>query len=163
MQNRYFLDVNILIDLLVNSNYKNVRSSDDVPNLTKSKIKEILSDKDKICVISSNSLVTAFFALTNKNRSLMAHTAELLLKIYSAEDSFIVAYESLDAQIKALEFAKENNADFEDALQYFCAKENGCTTIVTNDKDFPKLEIPLLRTDPKLKNFTPKFKKFKTE
>lgn len=47
MQNRYFLDVNILIDLLVNSNYKNVRSSDDVPNLTKSKIKEILSDKDK--------------------------------------------------------------------------------------------------------------------
>ena len=163
MQNRYFLDVNILIDLLVNSNYKNVRSSDDVPNLTKSKIKEILSDKDKICVISSNSLVTAFFALTNKNRSLMAHTAELLLKIYSAEDSFIVACESLDAQIKALEFAKENNADFEDALQYFCAKENGCTTIVTNDKDFPKLEIPLLRTDPKLKNFAPKFKKFNAE
>ena len=163
MQNKYFLDVNILIDLLVNSNYKNVRSSDDVPNLTKNKIKEILSDKDKICVISSNSLVTAFFALTNKNRSLMAHTAELLLKIYSAEDSFIVACESLDAQIKALEFAKENNADFEDALQYFCAKENGCTTIVTNDKDFPKLEIPLLRTDPQLKNFTPKFKKFNAE
>ena len=160
MQNKYFLDVNILIDLLVNSNYKNVRSSDDVPNITKSKIKEILSDRDKICVISSNSLVTAFFALTNKNRSLMAHTAELLLKIYSAEDR---ACESLDAQIKALEFAKENNADFEDALQYFCAKENGCTTIVTNDKDFPKLEIPLLRTDPKLKNFTPKFKKFNAE
>lgn len=134
MQNKYFLDVNILIDLLVNSNYKNVRSSDDVPNLTKHKIKEILSDKDKICVISSTSLVTAFFALTNKNRSLMAHTAELLLKIYSAEDSFIVACESLDAQIKALEFAKENNADFEDALQYFCAKENNCITIVTNDR-----------------------------
>ena len=163
MQNRYFLDVNILIDLLVNSNYKNVRNNDDVPNLTKSKIKEILSDRDKICVISSNSLVTAFFALTNKNRSLMAHTAELLLKIYSAEDSFVVACESLDAQIKALEFAKENNADFEDALQYFCAKENGCITVITNDKDFPKLEIPLLRTDPKLKNFAPKFKKFKTE
>ena len=163
MQNKYFLDVNILIDLLVNSNYKNVRSSDDVPNLTKNKIKEILSDKDKICVISSTSLVTAFFALTNKNRSLMAHAAELLLKIYSAEDSFIVACESLDAQIKALEFAKENNADFEDALQYFCAKENGCITVITNDKDFPKLEIPLLRTDPKLKNFAPKFKKFKTE
>ena len=93
----------------------------------------------------------------------MAHAAELLLKIYSAEDSFIVACESLDAQIKALEFAKENNADFEDALQYFCAKENGCITVITNDKDFPKLEIPLLRTDPKLKNFAPKFKKFKTE
>ena len=69
MQNKYFLDVNILIDLLVNSNYKNVHSSDDVPNITKSKIKEILSDRDKICVISSNSLVTAFFALTNKNKS----------------------------------------------------------------------------------------------
>lgn len=35
--------------------------------------------------------------------------------------------------------------DFEDALQYFCAKENGCTFIITrNKKDFSYSDIPTM-------------------
>jgi len=39
-----------------------------------------------------------------------------------------------------------HNLDYEDTLQYFCALENGCKAIITNDKNFPKLDIELIRT-----------------
>lgn len=51
---------------------------------------------------------------------------------------------------------KNQGADFEDLQQYIAAKNSGCTAIITNDKNFPKLDIPLIRTNPNLKNYTPK-------
>lgn len=48
---------------------------------------------------------------------------------------------------------KNKSIDFEDALQYFCALENGCDVIITNDKNFPKLDIPLIRTNPSIENY----------
>ena len=155
MQTRYFLDTNIIIDLLVKSE-NNIRKTQQ-NTVTKSKefVLNLLENEKNICVISANSLITTFFALTNKNRNLMGTTADLILDLYGNEEAFLIVKESKEANIKALHYAKANNADYEDALQYFCAKENGCTAISTNDKDFPQLGIALIRTDPKQENYKP--------
>ncbi|MDY0238791.1 MAG: type II toxin-antitoxin system VapC family toxin, partial [Campylobacterales bacterium] len=50
---------------------------------------------------------------------------------------------------------KSTNADFEDLLQYAAAKNSGCSVIITNDKNFPKLDIPLIRTNPNIEDYFP--------
>lgn len=53
------------------------------------------------------------------------------------------------------QISNNKKPDFEDALQYFCALENGCSTIITNDKNFPQLDIPLIRTNPNIEHYYP--------
>lgn len=51
----------------------------------------------------------------------------------------------------ALDYMDRNyGSDFEDLLQYSAAKNSNCSIIVTNDKDFPKIDIALKRTSPNL-------------
>ena len=45
---------------------------------------------------------------------------------------------------EALEFSLANNSDLEDALQCFCAKNNGCTLLLTNDKNFSHCGIAIV-------------------
>ncbi|ASM40114.1 type II toxin-antitoxin system VapC family toxin [Campylobacter sp. RM12327] len=60
------------------------------------------------------------------------------------------------ATIEAIKYCRDNPSnDLEDVLQYFIAKENGCDVIYTNDKKFPKLDIPLKRTDPNIPDYIP--------
>ena len=155
MQNRYFIDTNILIDLLVKSEYKIRQAQQDTVAKTKEFILNLLQNDKNICVINSNSIITAFFALTNKNKNFMGVVANSLLELYDNNEAFLIVKESDKTNIKALKYAKANNADYEDALQYFCAKEYNCKAIITNDKDFPKLDIALIRTDPKQTNYEP--------
>lgn len=61
------------------------------------------------------------------------------------------------------QISNNKKSDFEDTLQYFCALENGCSCIITNDKKFPKLDIPLIRTNPKFENYTPENKAENTQ
>lgn len=146
MQTKYFLDTNILIDLFVNDEYSEVRSDKTQIQKTKLAIKNILADRNNICVLSLNSIVTAFYILTLKNKNLIQKTATLLMQLYDNSEAFLIVNESPKAQIEALKYSKENSADFEDALQYFCAKDCGCKFIVTNDKNFPNLGIKLIST-----------------
>jgi len=44
------------------------------------------------------------------------------------------------------QISNNKKVDLEDITQYFCALENGCKAIITNDKNFPKPDIPLVRT-----------------
>ncbi len=46
--------------------------------------------------------------------------------------------------------------DFEDALQYYCAKENNCNAIITrNNKDFSKSALPVFTPLEFLEQFKP--------
>lgn len=158
MQNRakYFLDVNIVIDLLVKKEYENVRKfGNSTPDKTKQLIEKLLQNERNICLISSVSLVTAFFAMTNKNKNLMSQTADLIMDIYNNDEAFMVISEDKETQLQALQYVKDTNTDYEDILQYFCAKKNGCIQIITNDKYFPKLDIPIKRTNSTLEDYIP--------
>lgn len=130
MQNRYFIDVNILIDFLHTPEYSKVRevnnnSTKQIVENSKNYIIQLLKDESNICLITSSTLITAFFAMTNKEKHLRSKTAELLLNFYNDKDMWQILEENENIVVKSLEFCKINNADFEDVLQYFGALENG--------------------------------------
>ncbi|WP_198306088.1 type II toxin-antitoxin system VapC family toxin [Arcobacter vandammei] len=168
MQNKYFIDVNVLIDFLHKPDYTRVRGLDndttkDTVQNSKNYITELLKDENNICLLTSSTLVTIFFSMTNKEKHLRSETAELMLNFYNDKDMWQILEEKENTVIKALEFCKINNADYEDVLQYFSALENDCKAIITNDENFPKLDIPLIRTNPKLENYTPENKTENTQ
>jgi predicted nucleic acid-binding protein len=45
---------------------------------------------------------------------------------------------------KSFEYSLKHSSDLEDALQCFCAKENGCQIFLTNDKKFINCGIKIL-------------------
>lgn len=148
--NRYLLDINVLIDFLIDDDFSSVRSASSEAKeqvlATKRELFELLKDDQNVCVIVSSSLVTLFFALTNKQKHLRSKASKLLLDLYRDSDIWQIVADDHKSIKEALEFCEQNGADFEDVLLYFCAKNNDCRAIITNDKNFPQIDIPLIRT-----------------
>ncbi len=46
-----------------------------------------------------------------------------------------------------------DNSDFEDSLQYVCARSEGCDVIISNDKRFYQGEIDVLNSDIFIDNY----------
>ena len=127
---RIFIDTNILIDLLVkrNPSYSVVAR---VFNLA-------LKRKDSI-VISNLSIVNVHYVVKK-----IAGVEESALRtaLHNICTSCEIAPLAVGVTIKSLvsEFK-----DFEDAIQYFCALENNCHVIITNNlKDFKHSSLPVM-------------------
>ena len=52
---------------------------------------------------------------------------------------------------QAVKLSLKENLDLEDTLQCFCAKENGCGILITNDKKFYDCGISIYTTEEFLK------------
>lgn len=157
--NRVFLDTNVFVDLLIDENSvddKN-RLRNDIEKVKRSK--KIVYDYIKdgvILVINTTTLVNAFFLLTQKAKVSSEIVANKFLTIENSTNFFFVVEESKDIRVKSLRYSIENSFDYEDALQYFCALDSQCKAIITNDKEFIRQDIALIRTNPNLKNYYPK-------
>lgn len=126
---KIFLDTNIIIDLLAK---RELFYKDAAVLLT-------LADKKKIKLFVS----ALTFANTNYilQQSLKAEQAKQILR----KLKFIVQILNLDEKVVGLALNDTEFADFEDALQYFTALENGSDYIITrNLKDFQKSKIPVM-------------------
>jgi len=95
-------------------------------------------------------------------------TKELLFKYSNEKNKFVINDLSFDNPMFEVYYLKEDDlkeiynymnknkrADFEDLQQYISAKKSDCSMIITNDRHFPKIDIPLIRTNPKLNNYSP--------
>ena len=105
-----------------------------------------LADKKKIKIyVSAVSMATAYYVLAkyeNKKAALeKVRKFKVLCEISSTNNEV---------------FEKALNApfdDFEDALQYFSAVENGCNLILTrNEKDFKSAMIPVMNPENYIKS-----------
>ena len=73
---------------------------------------------------------------------------EAIEKLYFVHSIFDVVAIDEQASLKALELCTKNICtDYEDAMQYVCAKKIGAEAIVTNDKGFVSGDIDIVRTD----------------
>ncbi|HEX7366770.1 MAG TPA: PIN domain-containing protein [Pelobium sp.] len=131
MKPRLFLDTNVILDLL----------TDRHPFYQSAAELFSLADNDKIVlVVSALSFSTANYFIAKFENSLVAK--EKIKK-------FRVLCEIWD--LSALTIDKGLNSefkDFEDALQYFSAKDAGCDFLITrNGKDFKSANIPILTVD----------------
>lgn len=145
--NKVFVDANIFISFLD----ENRNSHHSALKLMKK-----LYNNDKI--ILSQDILTNIVYCSKKHRQ----EAVKLIKNINENDAFEIVSFSKDAISKACEYYLKNGnfglkGEFEDALQYFCALENNCAKIFTDDtSSFPKLKLPLFTSD-EIEFFRPKF------
>ncbi|MDF1572278.1 MAG: PIN domain-containing protein [Bacteroidales bacterium] len=126
---KLFIDTNIVIDLL----------SRREPYFAASAMLFSLADKKQIeLTISSLSIANTSYVLL---RQMDANKAKSILR----KLRLIVTILPLDDKIVGLALNDENFSDFEDALQYFSALENGQDLIITrNLKDFKHSKLPVM-------------------
>ena len=70
--------------------------------------------------------------------------AKKLLMFMLSLENLHIRGTSLEDNLKVLDLAGQKKLDFDDALQYYTAKETGCESIVTLDSDFRKAGIKTL-------------------
>lgn len=127
-----FLDTNIVIDLLANRE-SFYRSAAQLFSL---------ADKMKLqlCVSALTFANTNYILL----KEMKLDEAKLILR----KLKLLVKVISLDDKIIGLSLNDSDFKDFENALQYYSALENGDNMIITrNLKDFQKSKIPMLTAE----------------
>ncbi len=132
MANNIYIDTNIFIDLL-DSTRATYRGSFDF-------IKDAISSKQTL-FLNSDTVTNAYYILNKSNKLQSKDLAQFIKKIISM---FVVVSIDNSDVIRALDLCIDENClqkDYEDALQYICAKKIGADLIVTNDKGFVSLDI----------------------
>jgi len=130
-----FLDTNIIIDFL-DVNRKN--------HLKALELFKLLNEKEFNIYISEDMLRTIYYLIKDKNKVLQF--LREIVKLWS------VVSLGKDVINAAIEKSLNDNVDFEDALQCFCAKKYNCI-IITNDKKFLDCGVKILDYDDFLKGF----------
>ena len=127
---RIFIDTNILIDLLT----KRLPSYFSV-----AKIFDIALKRKDTIVISNLSIVNAHYVV---KKITGVQEPALRTALYNICTTCEIVPLTTGITIKSL---VSTFKDFEDAIQYFCALENSCNLIVTNnEKDFKLSDLPVM-------------------
>jgi len=137
MENNLYIDTNIFIDLLDSTrpSYKQSLAL----------VKDSL-ESAKILYINSDTVTNTFYVLSKLRRG---REAELMLMMKKVVMLFeVVPIDDKDIMY-AFDLCMDTNLeykDYEDAVQYVCAKKINADLIVTNDKRFVSLDIELCST-----------------
>jgi predicted nucleic acid-binding protein len=119
MESRVFLDANIVLDLLSQQRPNHSQATTLIQVLIKRGI--------QIC-ISEDILTTVYYIAKDKQQAIA------FFQTVQKRWSILPFGYSVIAQ--ALQYASQHTVDLEDTLQCFCAREHGCTLIVTEDRGF---------------------------
>ena len=134
MPTKTYIDTNIVIDIC------DIRRPAHIESLA---IIREYADRGEL-YINSDTLATLFYVLRNRAK---LSFEEALDKMYFVREAFILVSIDDDIFFKALELCSYNKCrDYEDAVQYVCAKKIGADLIVTNDKGFVSLDIEVKST-----------------
>ena len=135
MPTKVYIDTNIVIDIC------DIKRPAHTASLTM--VREY-ADSGEL-YINSDTLATVFYILRNQAKFSFE---EVLEKMYFVREVFTLVSIDDDIFFKALELCSHNECtDYEDAVQYVCAKKIEADLIVTNDKKFVSLDIELQSTN----------------
>ncbi|QKU36239.1 type II toxin-antitoxin system VapC family toxin [Campylobacter sp. RM16192] len=146
---KIFLDNNIIIDFLVETRRFNKQAVELFLTFTES---------DTICY--SYGSISDIYYVAKKCYDVEDKMMISFFKALLEADNFECLSLSKNGLISSFEYATQlnlqgNQIDIEDITQYFCAKENGCDVIYSNDKKFPQLDILIKRTSPEILDYVP--------
>ena len=137
MVNRIYVDTNIFIDLL------------DITRPSSKESLQMIKDALKVAselYINSDTVTNSYYVLTRSKRYEYHTLLQLLQKAVSLFS--VVTIENRQV-MEALQVCLDKTTkfcDYEDALQYICAKKISADRIFTNDKGFISPDIDLLST-----------------
>ncbi len=142
MQNNIYVDTNIVVDMCDNKRALHENSFEMITNYFEQDNCELF--------INSDTLANLFYILSNRST---LNTEEVLEKMQFVNEIFtLVSVESEDVSMAlglCADTASSYN-DYEDAMQYVCAKKVEADLILTNDKGFVSLDIELIGTKVKI-------------
>jgi predicted nucleic acid-binding protein len=127
-----FLDTNIVIDLLAKR----------APFYRSAAQLFSLADKEKL------QLCVSALTFANTNYILLQERKPEEAKLILRKLKLLVKVVSLDDKVIGLSLNDSDFKDYEDALQYYSALENGDDIIITrNLKDFQRSKLPVLTAE----------------
>ncbi|MDA8052759.1 MAG: PIN domain-containing protein [Deltaproteobacteria bacterium] len=137
--NKIFIDANILIDNFDGSRAFHAQSY----NALKYAI-----EKDIKIYTSSDIITTIYYVLKKR----FSNVIEYIKKLSTICD--IVGFTNSDLN-KALYIMETNTeiTDFEDTIQYIIAQKINCSLIISNDKNFPHIDIKVVSSKEFTENF----------
>jgi len=138
MQNNIYVDTNIIVDMCDSTRVLHENGFNLITNYFKQNKYEIF--------INSDTLSNLFYILSNRST---LNTSEVLEKMQFINEIFTLVSIDTDDVLMALNLCEENTTphkDYEDAMQYVCAKKIEADYIVTNDKGFVSVDIELIKT-----------------
>lgn len=131
MKDVIFLDTNIVLDLLGHRvpYYESI-----------AKIATLAEKGDLVLCVSALSFATAHYVLAKfegkQNTIIKLRQFKIIAQVVGIDEPVIE---------KGL---NSNFADFEDALQYYCALKGNCSQLITrNSKDFKEALLPVMTAD----------------
>ena len=132
---KVLLDTNIVLDLFDNERASSEKSL--------AKVKALLKYGDTLYV-NSDTLTTAFYILRNQKKVSFEESLYAIQETINICELISIEIEDVN---EALELCTSKKCtDYEDAVQYVCAKKIEADLIVTNDKRFVSLDIEICRT-----------------
>jgi len=137
MATNVLLDTNIIMDIF---------DEDRVTHTSSLKIvRELLGDGATLYV-NSDTLTTSFYLLRSLKKATLKESLYALRETTKICELIPIEIKEVDKALSLCEDVESPYKDYEDALQYICAKKVGADLIVTNDKGFVSLDIELQKT-----------------
>ena len=137
MENNIYVDTNVFIDLM-DSTRPHAKGSIAL-------FRKYLSE-GKTLYINSDTVTNAFYVMRKEK----IYTPEALFVLFKKLIAlFVIVSVENEEALDALTLCENPNnlcKDYEDTLQYVCAKKVGADVIVTNDKSFVCLDIEIRGT-----------------
>lgn len=137
MVTNVLLDTNIIMDIFDEERVTHASSLNVV--------RELLGN-GAILYVNSDTLTTAFYLLKSLKKATLEESLYALRETTKICEVISIEMEEVDKALSLCEDSESPYKDYEDALQYVCAKKVGADLIVTNDKGFVSLDIEIQST-----------------
>jgi len=137
MDTNILLDTNIVLDLFDKERAAYVKSL--------AVVKEFMQN-NAILYVNSDTLTTAFYILRNQKKVSFKEALYAVREIVNICELISIELEDVEMSLELCEDGTLDFNDYEDTLQYVCAKKIEADVIVTNDKKFISPEIQIVRT-----------------
>ena len=129
------LDTNIVLDLFDEDRISSEKSL--------ATVKDFMQNNATLYV-NSDTLTTAFYILRNQKKVSFKEALYAVRETINICELISIELEDVDVALNLCE--DDKCTDYEDAVQYVCAKKIEADLIVTNDKGFVSLDIECIGT-----------------
>ncbi len=137
MATNVLLDTNIIMDMFDADRLSHQKSLDLV--------KKLLTEGATLYV-NSDTLTTVFYLLKNQKKATLQEALYAIRESTNICELIPIEMEDVEDTLLLCEDEKSAFKDYEDALQYICAKKVKADLIITNDKGFVSLDIEVMST-----------------
>jgi len=137
MATKVLLDTNIIMDMF-DEDRKMHQSSLAL-------VRKLLME-DATLYLNSDTLTTSFYLLRSQKKATFKEALYALRESTHICELVTIELSEVNKALELCEDTKSPYGDYEDALQYVCAKKIHADLIVTNDKRFVSLDIEIKRT-----------------